>query len=344
MSIPGEWFRRARYLINRRRIEDDLRREMEAHREMMRDARALRQHAAAARGRARRLGLALARRSRAGRSATPCARCPQPPHVRHYGGARCSRSASASPPPSSASSAAWCCGRCRSRSPIDWCRCTARPSVLPRGCRSRTSTRYRRDSTSFEAVAGYEVGARYLRDAGGTERVMAVRTERDFFAVLGVPALYGRTYDATDSGAGRRHRRDVLAAPLRRGRRHHRPRAGAGRAALHRHRHHAGRGSSTRTGPARCCRARPSTTRTDLWMPFDRPLSPRGRIGSVTGRLKPGVSLAAAQSELNVIAKRLEAQDPAQEPGTGHRHRAAGAGGRAGADSTARACCCSARW
>jgi hypothetical protein len=35
MSVPGEWFRRARYLLNRRRIEDDLRREMEAHREMM---------------------------------------------------------------------------------------------------------------------------------------------------------------------------------------------------------------------------------------------------------------------------------------------------------------------
>src|SRR5207249_9848476 len=48
---------------------------------------------------------------------------------------------------------------------------------------------YRHDSTSFEALSGYDVGARYLRDAGGTERVMVVRTERDFFAVLGVPAL-----------------------------------------------------------------------------------------------------------------------------------------------------------
>lgn len=35
MSTPGEWFRRARFLLNRRREEDALRREMEAHREMM---------------------------------------------------------------------------------------------------------------------------------------------------------------------------------------------------------------------------------------------------------------------------------------------------------------------
>src|SRR5438128_386610 len=81
MSAPGEWLRRARYLLNRRRQEDDLRREMEAHRELM---------------------------------AAP---------------------------------------------------------------------------------------ARFLRDAGGTERVMVVRTERDFFAVLAVPALYGRTYDSTDATA-----------------------------------------------------------------------------------------------------------------------------------------------
>ena len=35
MSLPGEWFRRARYIVNRRRPDDELRREMEAHREML---------------------------------------------------------------------------------------------------------------------------------------------------------------------------------------------------------------------------------------------------------------------------------------------------------------------
>src|SRR5262245_66315487 len=40
MSMPGEWFRRLVYLVRRRAMEDDLRREMEAHRAMMDDPRA----------------------------------------------------------------------------------------------------------------------------------------------------------------------------------------------------------------------------------------------------------------------------------------------------------------
>ena len=50
--------------------------------------------------------------------------------------------------------------------------------------------------------------------------------------------------------------------------------------------------------------------RTDVWTPFSRPLRPRGRIGGVVGRLRPGVSVAAAQSELSAIATQLEAQYP----------------------------------
>ncbi|HEX9365942.1 MAG TPA: hypothetical protein VF921_04905, partial [Vicinamibacterales bacterium] len=39
---------------------------------------------------------------------------------------------------------------------------------------------YRRESHSFESLASSEVGATYLRDAGGAERVMTVRTEGPF--------------------------------------------------------------------------------------------------------------------------------------------------------------------
>ncbi|HKE87076.1 MAG TPA: ABC transporter permease [Vicinamibacterales bacterium] len=39
MSMPGEWFRRLVYLVRRRAIEDELRREMDAHRAMMVDPR-----------------------------------------------------------------------------------------------------------------------------------------------------------------------------------------------------------------------------------------------------------------------------------------------------------------
>ena len=175
---------------------------------------------------------------------------------------------------------------------------------------------YRSDSTSFEAMAGYEVGGRYLRDAAGTDRVMVVRTEPEFFSVLGVRALHGRTYDrASDATAV------VLSETF------WKRRLG---------------GSADIIGRALVLDGQPVTvtgimpadfqfpyrsgsllqgvaehTRTDLWMPFDLPLNPRGRIGSVTARLKAGVSLAAAQNELNVIARRLEAQYPESNRGKG---------------------------
>src|SRR5687767_7285275 len=198
MSVPGEWVRRARYLINRRRIEDDLRREMEAHREMMpapaRFGHTLQLREAAhdvwgwrwlddlfhdVRYAAR--TLLLSHRTFAITAVSMLAvgigvttavfsvlsglllrplPFPQPDRLVQLHGT------------------------------------TPRPA---QGLHITNLDTYRRDSTSFEAVAGYEVGARYLRDAAGTERVMAVRTERDFFAVLGVPALHGRTYDATDN-------------------------------------------------------------------------------------------------------------------------------------------------
>ena len=40
MSLPGEWFRRVLYLVRRRAADDELRREIEAHRLLMGDPRA----------------------------------------------------------------------------------------------------------------------------------------------------------------------------------------------------------------------------------------------------------------------------------------------------------------
>jgi putative ABC transport system permease protein len=175
---------------------------------------------------------------------------------------------------------------------------------------------YRRESTSFEALAGYEVGARYLRDAAGTERVMAVRTEGSFFSVLGVPARLGRTYEAADGpnlvviGETFWRRRLGGAADI------------VGRALVLDGKPFtvAGIMPAWFQFPYRAGSLLPGVTehtRTDLWMPFDQPLQPRSRIGSVTGRLKTGVSLAAAQNELNVIGRGLEAQYPDTNRGKG---------------------------
>ena len=316
MSAPGEWLRRARYLINRRRIEDDLRREMEAHRDMM--------------GTPARFGNTLQLREDARdvwgwrwlddltQDLRYAVRTLFLSHrtfaIAAVLDAR--RSASASPPPSSASSAAWCCGRCRSRSPIDWSSCTARRSVLPRGCRSRTST-----PTAATARR--------------SRRWPATRSARVTCATPAEPSASwwcGRSGTSLPCSACRLFTAGPTTQPMRR-----RPSSSArrsgGAASEGPATSSAERwcwtgsptpspascrsGSSTRTGPARCCRARPSTRARICGCRSTSRCRPRGRIGSVTGRLKPGVSLAAAQSELNVIAKRLEAQYPDTNQGRG---------------------------
>jgi hypothetical protein len=57
---------------------------------------------------------------------------------------------------------------------------------------------YRRQSTSFEALVGYGVSARFLRLASHAERVMTVTAERSVFQILGVPLLAGRTFRPDD--------------------------------------------------------------------------------------------------------------------------------------------------
>ncbi len=53
--------------------------------------------------------------------------------------------------------------------------------LRPRNDAVNNLDEYRRQSTSFDALAGYEVSARYMRSATGSERLMVVQVERDFF-------------------------------------------------------------------------------------------------------------------------------------------------------------------
>jgi hypothetical protein len=178
-----------RYLLNRRRIETICAREMEAHREMMPAPRPLRQHAAAARRGARGLGLALARRSRAGR---PLRRSPRSPSSHRTFAVTGVLMLAAG---IGVTTAVFSVVSGMMLRPLPF----ARPDRLvkihgtgpgvPEWQAVRNYDTLRRESTSFDGWMAYEVGARYLRDASGNERVMAVRTEGAFFAVLGVPAL-----------------------------------------------------------------------------------------------------------------------------------------------------------
>src|SRR5689334_25244382 len=64
---------------------------------------------------------------------------------------------------------------------------------------------FRKSATSFEILTGYNVGARYLQNADGFERVMTVDVQHDFFSMLGVEPILGRTFRADD-------RSDVVVA------------------------------------------------------------------------------------------------------------------------------------
>jgi putative ABC transport system permease protein len=159
---------------------------------------------------------------------------------------------------------------------------------------------YRAASRSFDALAGYEVSARYLRNPDGAERVVAVQAERSFFSVLAVPPILGRTFRADDPMT-----LAVVSEAF------WRQRLGADPSAI-------GRAIPLDDETFTIIGVMPASfqfpyrpaARIDLWIPLDMSPRPRGRIGQVTGRLKAGVSLQAAERELQDIARRFEREDP----------------------------------
>jgi len=171
---------------------------------------------------------------------------------------------------------------------------------------------YRSQSESFDALVGYGVSARYLRGPGGAERVMTVDAERGLFSLLGVQPLMGRTFQPGDSGVA------VIAEGF------WRDRLGGDPAVL-------GRSVSLDDAPFTIVGVMParfqfpyraasllagpaSQARTDVWLPLEAPSEPaaraRYRFSSVTGRLRAGVSIDAADKELSVIAARINARMP----------------------------------
>ena len=134
---------------------------------------------------------------------------------------------------------------------------------------------------------------------------MSVRAERDFFPLLGIAPLIGRTFDARDGDAVA-----VLAEQFWR-------RAFEGDPAI------VGRTivlddrSLTVVGvmperfqfPYASASLLPGTAlqgRTDVWQPIEHALTVRGRFSRVLARLRPGVTLAGAEAELATLASRIQ--------------------------------------
>ena len=168
---------------------------------------------------------------------------------------------------------------------------------------------YAAQSTTFEGFAAYDLGTKHLDGADGPERLTAISADRTFFSVLGVEPDAGRTFRPDDPF-------DVVVISGRLWRRRF------------------GRNASL-VGSKVTLDGRPFTvigvmperfqfpygaaslldgalpeSRTDVWVPSP-PLPPLPnnvprRRERVTARLKPGVSVDAAASELRVIAQRVE--------------------------------------
>jgi putative ABC transport system permease protein len=179
---------------------------------------------------------------------------------------------------------------------------------------------FRTAGTSFDALAGYGVAARYLHARDGLERVMTVEAERGFFDMLGVRPLLGRTFGPDDSS-------NVAVAGESFWRR-----SGGDASILGKTLTLDGAPAVTIIGvmpesfqfpysAASLLAGREAGGRTDLWILREpAPGQPRrGRVSLVTGRLKTGVALSTAESELSVILRRLETENPERIKGLGVR-------------------------
>jgi putative ABC transport system permease protein len=179
----------------------------------------------------------------------------------------------------------------------------------------------RRSGTSFDALVGYGVAARYIHGADSLERIMTVEAESGFFEMLGVRPLAGRTFQPGDPS-------NVAVASESFWRR----RLGGDASALGKSITVDGAPAITIIGvmpgwfqfpytAASLLSGGASDTRTDVWiLRGPAPGQPlRGRLSRVTGRLKAAVTPDAAQSELSVILQRLETQNPDRIRGLGVR-------------------------
>jgi predicted permease len=172
---------------------------------------------------------------------------------------------------------------------------------------------YRSQSTSFDAMVGYGVSARYLRGPAGSELVTTVMAEREFFSMLGVQPIVGRWFGRDDPAT-------VAVVSEHFWQR----RFGGDRSAV-------GATLTLDDTPLTIVGVMPdwfqfpygagsllagvrSETRTDLWVPLDPPrdaaLKARSRFSHATGRLKSNVDIRAAEQELSLIAQRREGRTP----------------------------------
>jgi predicted permease len=166
-------------------------------------------------------------------------------------------------------------------------------------------------NTVFDGLAAYTGGGALLTGLGEAERIAAPRASANFFSVLGVDPLIGRTFQAGED-VPNGPRVAVLTYGF------WQRRFGGDQSVL-------GRAITINGDSYTIVGVLPSTFQfalrnSDLWIPYQptqNQLTRRFLHGTnLIGRLKPGVTPEQAQSELNVIASRIEQQFNDSHAGT----------------------------
>lgn len=164
---------------------------------------------------------------------------------------------------------------------------------------------------SFEGIAAYTGGGGIMSGRGEPERVFAPAASANFFSVLGVQPLLGRTFQPGEDKQGA-PRVVVLTYGM------WQQRFGGDKNIV-------GQSLTINGDPHTVVGVLPASFQfalrnADLWrvyQPTDNQLTRRFLHGSnLIGRLKPGVDQAQALSELSVIAKRIEQEHNESHAGT----------------------------
>jgi putative ABC transport system permease protein len=160
-------------------------------------------------------------------------------------------------------------------------------------------------------IAAYSGGGTILNSNGESERVFAPNVSANFFAVLGVDAIRGRTFQAGEDTQGGPHLAVLSYGLWQR-------RFGASEGIVGQQINLAG-DSYTVIGvlpDSFQFALRPA----DLWLPYQptqNQLTRRFMHGTnLIARLKPGVTAAQAQAELSLITSRIEEQNKDSHAGT----------------------------
>jgi len=170
---------------------------------------------------------------------------------------------------------------------------------------------WQKQSTTFEKMALYS-GARFdMTDTGKPESISASAVSPEFFPVLGVKPLHGRVFLEEESGSGKNR---VAVLSYRFWQSHFGGDAGV-----------IGKKITLNDEPYTVVGVMgPTMTKPEIakiWVPLaltSAELAVRSEHNlRVVGKLKPGVTLNQAQSEMDTISQRLEQAYPADDKGWG---------------------------